>query len=178
MATGTVILPIAAATLPDGSSGNAAPAMQRIQGTEANPKKHFLVAAFDQSTDEHLWWSFRAPVDMASTPALVLKLLWMGNLASGNSVVWGVRIGAVTAADADTPVEHVTDTATTATTAGNATEARRLIETSITIADADRDALAAGDLCVVLVYRDADNGSDTFAADAELIAASLEYTTA
>jgi hypothetical protein len=172
VATGTIQLPVGAATLPDGSSGNAAPGIARIQGTETNPKKHFLVAAFDAAIDEHLWWQFRMPSDYASGGTA--KLLWMTNTASSNSVVWGARLGAVTPADADTPVEHASAAASTTTTAGNATEARRLIETSITLANLD--SVAAADLVFLLVYRDADNASDNLAADAELIQAVLEYT--
>lgn len=173
MATGTVILPIGAATLPDGSASNAAPAMARIQGTEAAPKKHFLVVAFDAATNEHVWWTFRVPADYASGGAV--KLLWMANLASANSVVWQARLGAVTAADVDTPVEHAAAAASSVTTAANATEARRLVESAITLANLD--SVAAADLAVLGVNRDAANGSDTLAADAELVAAAFEYTT-
>ncbi len=173
MATATLQWGMNAATLPDGSSGNAAPALQRIQGTESNPKKHFLVAAFDAATDEHTWFTFRMPADYASGGTV--ELLWMANSASSNSVVWGARLGAVTPADADTPVEHAQAAASTTTTAANATEARRELTTSITLANLD--SVAAGDLCFLLVYRDADNGSDTLAVDAELIIAALTYTT-
>lgn len=172
MATGTVILPIAAATPPDGSASNAAPALQRVQGTEANPKKHFLVAAFDASTDEHLWWSFDMPADYASGGAVELK--WYAN-ATSNSAVWGVRLGAVTAGDADTPIEHALAAASTTTTATNTTEANRLNSTSITIANLD--SAAAGDSIDLLIYRDADNGSDTLTVDAMLKNAKFTYTT-
>lgn len=173
MATGTILCPIQAAAIPDGSTGNAAPAIALIQGTETNPKKHFFVAQFDAATDEHLWWTFRMPADYASGGAV--KLSWMTNSASANNVVWAARIGAVTPADADTPVEHAEAAVSSTTTAGNATEARRLIETSISLANLD--SVAAGDLVFLLVHRDADNASDTLAADAELITASFEYTT-
>lgn len=173
MATGAVILPIGGAALPDGSSGNLAPGIVRIKGTEADPKKHFLVALFDPGTDEFLWWTFRMPPDYASGG--VVKLLWMANSASGNSVVWAAQIGAITPADTDTPVEHAQAAVSTATTAGNATEARRLIESSITLANLD--SVAANDLVNLGVSRDANNASDTLAVDAELIAVSFEYTT-
>lgn len=174
MATGTLGLPIGAAVLPDGSSGNAAPAISRVQGSESNPKKHYLAAAFDAATDEHLWWTFRMPADYASGGAV--KLLWQSNdVGASESAVWGARLGAVTAADADTPNEHAAAAASTTTTDVNTTEANRLIETSITLANLD--SVAAGDLVFLLVYRDADNGSDDLSSDALLIAASLEYTT-
>lgn len=173
MATGTLQWAMNAALIGDGSSGNAIPALSRIMGTESNPKKVLLVAAFDAATDEHLHFTFRVPADYASGGAV--KLLWMTNSASSNNVVWGARIGAVTPADADTPVEHAEAAASTTTTAGNATEARRLIETAITLSNLD--SIAAGDLATLIVYRDADNASDTLAADAELISVALEYTT-
>src|SRR5688500_14204363 len=105
MATGVILLPIGAAILPDGSAGNAAPGIVRFQSTAANPKPHFLVALFDPTTDEHLYWTFRMPSDYASGGAVILQ--WMTNdVGAGESAVWGARLGAVTPADADTPVEH------------------------------------------------------------------------
>jgi hypothetical protein len=167
-------LPIGSATLPDGSASNAAPAIQRVKGSEAAPTKHYLQAVFDPATDEMLYWSFRMPDDYASGP--VLKLLWTTNdVGAGESCVWGGAIGAVTAADADTPVEHALATASTTTTDVNTTEARRLIETSITLSNTD--SVAAGDLVIVRVYRDADNAADDLSSDAELIAVSLAYQT-
>lgn len=174
MATGSVLLTPGAAVLPDGSAGNAAPALLRFQGSEANPKKHFLYLAFDAATDEFVWFTFRMPVDYASGG--VVKLQWMANATTG-TCRWEVAIGAVTPADADTPVEHAAAASSTAGTAANATEARRLVETSITLANLD--GLAAGDLVFLRVDRDADgtSGTDDLAVDAELVAVTLEYTT-
>lgn len=175
MATGSILLIPGSAVLPDGSSGNAAPALVRFQGTETNPKKHFLALAFDASTDEMAWWEFRMPTDYSSAP--VLKIQWMAN-ATSNAVMWGTRIGAVTPNDADTPVEHAQAATQTASGAVNTTEARRLTETSITISNTD--SVAAGDWVSLLIYRDADasdGGTDSCTVDAELIAATLEYTT-
>lgn len=175
MATGTIILPVSAAIPSDGSSGNAAPAITRVQGTEANPKKHAVVAAFDPATDEHVSWTFRVPSDYASGG--VVELLWESNdTGATESAVWGARIGAVTPADADTPVEHAAAAASTTTTDINTTEARRLISTSITLANLD--GLAAGDLAQLIVYRDADNASDDLTSDATLWGAAFTYTTA
>lgn len=171
MATATILLDIGAGVLPDGSSGNAAPAIGRYQGTETNPKKHFLGAAFDASTAEYLWFTFRLPTDYTSSP--VIKLQWMANSTSGN-VVWSVRAGAVTAGDADTPIEHAAASAQSNTAAVNGTEANRLVETSIAISNTD--SMAAGDLISLVAYRDAANGSDTCTADAVLVAAAFEYT--
>lgn len=175
MATGTIILAPGSATTPDGSAGNASPGMVRWQGTESDPKKHFLSLSFDASTDEHAWWTFVVPENYASGGTVEIK--WMANATSG-TCRWGVKIGAVTPADADTPREHATATATTAGTATDATEAYRLNETSIDCSS-NLDGIAAGDLVSVLIYRDADgtSGTDDLAVDAQLVGATFLYTT-
>lgn len=174
MATGTIILPIGAAVLPDGSSGNAAPGIIRVQGTETNPKKHFLGLAYAGATAaEYAYWTFRMPVDWAS--AFALKLQWQLN-GTSNAVVWQARIAAVTPNDADTPQEHAQATAAATTTNVNTTEANRLTETSIDLSGV-LDSLAAGDLVTLNIFRDFAHASDTSTVDAVLIAASIEYTT-
>lgn len=172
MPTSSILLPIGAGTPPDGSSGNAAPAIQRVQGTESNPKKHFLVAAFDSATQEFLWFNFRMPADYSSGG--VVKIHWYTGATSGN-VVLAARLGAVTPADADTPIEHAQAAASTTTTAANGTEANRLIETSITLSNLD--SVVAGDDVELCVYRDASNGSDTINSNDIFIKnISFEYT--
>lgn len=174
MATGFMNLSISAAVPPDGSSGNAAPAISRVQGTEANPKKHSIVAAFDPATDEHLWWTFAMPGDYASGGAL--DVLWESNdTGASETCVWGARVGAVTEGDADTPVEHAQAAAATASEDVNTTEARRLISTTVTLT---MDSAAAGDLITLALYRDADAAGDDLSSDATVWAARFSYTTA
>lgn len=172
MTTGTLILPISGATLPDGSASNSPAQFQRTKSTASAPVYHFIELLFDPATEESAYWSFRMPTDYASSP--VLKLQWKANQAS-NAVVWGCQLAAITPTDADTPNEHALATTNTVTNNCNATEARRLVESSITLTNAD--SLAAGDFLAVRVYRVAANGSDTCTVDAELVAVSLEYTT-
>lgn len=176
MATGTIPLMPAGAVLPDGSASNAAPATTRVQGSEASPKKHYLALAYDAATDEHAWWTFRMPANYAS--AGTVKLQWQANATTATTVRWGVKIGAVTPADADTPNEHAQATATTAASSTNTTEANRLTEVSIDCS-ANLDSVAAGDLVFLVIYRDADgtSGTDDLAVDAALVAAAFEYTT-
>lgn len=171
MATGTLNLPIAAATPADGSASNAAPALQVYKGTAGNPQRFGLRAAFDSGTDEHLWWTFIMPQNYASGGTV--RLHWATTLTSGN-VVWAARVGAITPADADTYLEHAQAAATTATTSVNTTEARRVVVTTIS---PSVDSAAAGDIIYLLIYRDADNASDTAAGDVELLAVDFEYTT-
>lgn len=172
MTTGTILLTPGSAVLPDGSASNLAPGATRRKGSETAPAKFFLTLDFDAAQRESAYWTFRMPSNYASGP--VVKLQWMANATSG-SVVWDAQIGAVTPADADTPIEHVLAAVTAATTAANTTEARRLVETSITLANLD--SLAAGDLVVLCLYRDGANGSDTTTVDAEVVALAVEFTT-
>lgn len=171
MATASVHLPPGAAILPDGSASNLAAGMSRRQGTEANPKKHFLTLDYAGATNvEHAWWAFRLPADYVSGGTL--KILWMANATSGNCK-WQARVGAITPADADTPLEHAQAAAATVTTAANATEARRLVESAITLT---MDSAAAGDLIFLALLRDPTDAADTLTVDAEVIAVTFEYT--
>lgn len=174
MATGTVILTPGAAILPDGSTSNVGAGMSRRQGTQTGVKGHFLTLDFDGagSTVESAHWQFRMPTDYSSGGTL--KLQWMAN-GTSNAVKWQAQVGAVTPADADTPLEHAYAAAATVTTNVNTTEARRLTESSITLT---MDSAAAGDLLQLVVFRDPSDAADTSTADAELIVAAFEYTTA
>lgn len=176
MATGTILLLPESAALPDGSSGNASPGVVRVQGSESNPKKHYLTLAFDAATDEHAWWRFRMPANYASGGTV--KIQWQANATTATAVRWGVRIGAVTPSDADTPNEHASATATTAGSSTNTTEANRLTEVSIDCS-ANLDSVAAGDLVFIVIYRDADgtSGTDDLAVDAAFVAGAFDYTT-
>ena len=167
MATGSILLPNMAAQPPD----SAGPALSVAKGTHTAPERFSLIASFDAAADQHLWWTIQVPDNYASGGTF--RLVWEANATSG-SAVWGASVGAVTAGDADTPIEHNQSTATTTTTAANATEARRLVETTIA---PSMDSMAPDDLVTVLIYRDANNGSDSLSLVANLWSVILEYTT-
>ncbi len=172
MATGIIDLLPGAASPPDGSASNLACGVSRRQGTEASPKKHFLTLDFDGSGNvEQAWWVFRLPDDYASGGTL--KILWMAN-ATANAVKWQAKVGSVTPADADTPLEHAQAAAATVTTNVNTVEAFRLTESSITLT---MDSSAAGDLTFLAVVRDSADAADTATVDASLIVATFSYTT-
>jgi hypothetical protein len=173
MATGTIPLPIGAATLPDGSSGNAAPAIQVVKSSGADPKPFFLQAVFDPSTDEHMMWSFRMPSNYASAPVLKAQYK-MVSATSGNVVIAG-RVAAVSDGDAqDVDAKAFAAANTSGATVVPGT-AGHMDEISLSLTTAD--SVAAGDFVIVWLSRDADNGSDTAAGDMEVISVSLEYTT-
>ena len=171
MATSTIYLPAASAVLPDGSASNLAPALQRVQGSEAAPKKHIMVLAFDGTGNKEIaWWTFRLPADYVSGG--VLKIPWWLN-AITNAVKWQAQVGAITPADADTPIEHAMAAAATVTTNVNTVEANRLTESSITLT---MDSAAPGDLIILMLFRDSADAADTAAVDAVTPGVSFEYT--
>lgn len=172
MATAYIPLPLIGPVLPDGSASNIAAQPQRVKSSASAPSPHFMELLFDAATDEMASWTFQLPGNYASAP--LVRLHWKAN-ATANSVVWGCRVAATTPADTDTPNEHAFATTNTATTAVNATEARRSVETTITLTN--NDSMVASDTITLQVYRSAGAGGDTCAVDAELWSAGFEYTT-
>lgn len=173
MATGSIPLFTQAATIPDSSTNNIPPIMVKRKSTATAPSPHFQNPSFDASTRNDLWWAFQMPTAYLSGG--VIRILWTCPATSGN-VIWGARLGAVTPGDADTPYEHAMATASTVTTAVNATEAERL-DTESVITLANLDSVAALDLVMINVFRDAANGSDTAASAAQILAVNFEFTT-
>jgi hypothetical protein len=172
MATGSILLPIGNATLPDGSASNAAPAIQRVKSSASAPSATFLQAAFDATTSEMCYWSFRMPGDYASAP--VLKVQY--KMASATSGTFGllVRLAAVTdgdATDVDAKAFATVNTITAVTVPGTAGYLDEISSGTLTNAD----SLAANDFTVLMLARDTAN--DTATGDAEVIAVTLEYTT-
>jgi len=127
------------------------------------------VLAFDAATDESASWTFVAPQGLSGALSCVFSLI--GNAAGTNSTYWEVSVEAVTSADAtDLDAGDSFDTVNTGNVAMPATQGH-MVQLSITLTNAD--SIAAGDLVRVKISRDANNGSDTFAADAYLLAAEI-----
>lgn len=127
------------------------------------------VLAFDAATQETCYWTFVVPAGWTGTGTAVLTLI--GNAAGTNPTYWEVAVEAVTSADA-TDLDSTTSFATVNT--GNVampTTQGHMVQLSITLTNGD--SLAAADYIRVSVARDADNGSDTFAADAYLLAVEI-----
>ncbi|MER7206332.1 hypothetical protein ABT340_04635 [Streptosporangium sp. NPDC000239] len=171
MATGTITLPLSAATLPDGSSSNAAPALQRVKSSAAAPSPYFLQAAFDATTKEQIMWSFRMPVDYASGPVLKVQYK-MASATTGNVIVEG-RIAAVSDGDATDVDAKAFGSANSSSAITVPATAGYLDEITLTLTNAD--SLAAGDFVIVYLARDA--VSDTATGDMEVVAVAVDYTT-
>lgn len=128
---------------------------------------------FDAATDEAAMFMFRA-VSYGSGN-LTLKLAWYADTASSGDVIWGAQVAAITPDTDTTDVEtKAFATAQTVTDSHLGTTNQRLHECSLTISNLD--SIAAGDWCVLRVYRDADAGGDTLTGDASLVSARLEYS--
>lgn len=180
MATGYINLPVGAAVLPDGSTSNAAPAVQRSKSSDTasstNTPPYFLQLAYDASTDESAMWQLYMPGDYASGP--ILDVLYKMTSATTGSVRFEGRLAAIT--DGDTTDGDAKAFATT-NSAGDtvpATTAGKVGGFSITLTNAD--SLAAGDFVVVQLRRDADGttGTDDATGDCEVVAVRISYTTA
>jgi hypothetical protein len=170
--TGSVMLPVGAAVLPDGSASNLAPGIVRVKSSGAAPGVYFLQANFDAAQLEWLCWTFRMPSNYASTPVLKIQYK-MTSATTGNVIVIG-RVAAITPGDAtDMDAKVFAAANTSAASAVPATTAGKVGEISLSLST--NDSLAAGDLACVYFGRDGANGSDTAAGDMECVAFTLEY---
>jgi hypothetical protein len=173
MATGTVIFTPGSAVLPDGSTSNLAPAIQRLKSSGTAPAVYALQLAFDAAADEWCTWTFRLPIDFASSP--VAKVQFKMTSAVTGNVVWDVRIGTITPGSTTSANTKVFAAANTVTTAVPATTAGKIAESALTLTNFD--SAVAGDWSVIRLSRVGSSGSDTAAGDAEFVMLVLEYTT-
>ena len=174
MATGSVLLPIAAAVTPDGTSGNEGPAIQRVKSSSAAPAPFFLQAAFDAGTSERIMWAFRMPADYFGTP--VLKIQYKMASATSGNIRWSCRVAAVTPSVDTTDLDAKTFASPVeVTSAAPGSPAGRLGEVSVPMTT--NDSLAANDYAVVYIARFANDAADTATGDCEVVAVTLEYQT-
>lgn len=171
MATATIMLPPLALVQSDNNTNNVICGITRRIGTQSTKKVTFMTLDFDGagSTAEHAWWGFSLPADYISGGTLLLH--WMANATSGN-VKWQALVSAVTPLDADTPLEHAFGAVASATDAVSALEARRLLQSNITL---NMDGAVARDSIELCLYRDPSDAADTCSVDAELKMAWFEY---
>jgi len=172
MATAYMTLPPLAWYPADNTSGSAAAELSVVTTSDAtDPQARWLQWLFDASTDEHIMVQFVMPGNYGSAP--VLKVYYKMASATSGKVAWGAKLMALTDgdsqdADSDEFAAANTANATVPGTAGY------LDVISITLTNAD--SLAAGDHVVLVLYRDADDGTnDTATGDAEFLGADLQF---
>lgn len=131
-------------------------------------KINYDTLEFDASTDEKAQWLLKMP-DEWNGGTIKAKVAWTAASSSGNTY-WELRAGALTDDDAiDTALGTAATTNDTLTATGD------LDETAATGACTVGNSPAAGKYVVFELSRDADNGSDTLAADALVIGVTIQY---
>lgn len=165
LANGTWSTPIMAGSMTARTTNGAASGSSE---TTTN-KVMYGTLDFDQSTDEFAQFMFPMPPSW-DEGTVTAQFLWTAT-TTGN-VVWGIQGVAISDDDV---VDAAFGTAQTVT--DGVTAANDLMISSYTSAMTIGGTPAENDLVVFQVYRDADNGSDTLAADAKLIAVRLKFST-
>lgn len=127
------------------------------------------VLAFDAATQETAYWTFIAPQGLSGALSVVVHLF--GNAAGTDPTYWEAALEAITPGDSmnlDSATSF--DTVNTGNVAMPTTQGH---QTSVSITLTNADSIAAGDYVRLSLARDADNGSDTFAADAYVTAVEI-----
>jgi hypothetical protein len=170
MASGDTLLIF---TARDGIPSATAGAAHAILAGGSTPAEGVPYLSFDSATDEHADFIGVMPRHYGGG-GLTVTLHWASG-ATSNATVWNVAFRRIADDAEDVDTSHTYDfnavTATTASAAGEVDYA------AITFSDgADMDSLAVGELFVLRVRRDADNGSDNMTGDAYLIAIEVKET--
>lgn len=125
------------------------------------------VLDFDAAAVELTYWVLSLPAAYAGG-GINVKIRWAATTATSGDTVWGVALERIAAGDLDID----TDSATSAVTASGTADATsgKVIETTVALSHgAVMDSVAAGEMFRIQIRRDATNGSDTMAGDAELL---------
>lgn len=141
------------------------PQLTTIHSTARRP-----VLAFDATTAESCYWTFRAPQGLTGTLTLVLDYS-MASATTGG-VAFDASIEAVTSGDAtDLDAAESLDSANTGTDAAVPGTAGYMEQITITLTNAD--SIAAGDLVRLKLTRAVSNGTDTATGDCQVHLAEL-----
>ena len=167
MSSLSLTLPISACYLPDGSADNVAAQIQMRTSSAGTPKPRWIEALFDDTTDEHVFWSFVIPSQYQSTP--VLKVYYKALSATSGTAAFGGLIAAVSDGDAIDVDANEFD----AVNAGSATvpgTAGYMDVISITLSN--DDSMVAGDHVIFGLLRDV--SEDSVTGDLEVV--NVEFT--
>lgn len=172
MTVATIPLPPLAWYPPDDSAGSASAGLQMtITSDASDPQARWAEWLFDKDTNEHIMVTFIVPQNFASGPKL--KVHWMAN-ATANDCLWGCVVLCITPGDAASVRADEFDAANElADTAAGTAYYPNSVEITLTNAD----SMAAGDHCVLCLYRHADDAADTLGVDAIMYDAEFKYTT-
>ena len=137
--------------------------------------RHFL-AAYDAATDEDMVFSGVMPAAYAGTTGITVTIIWAAATATANDVIWNAAIERLN--DDAVDIDSDSFAAANASPAATAPSASgELSYDDITFTDgADMDSLVAEESFRIKITRDADNGSDDMAGDAQLWAVVITET--
>lgn len=128
----------------------------------------YQVLDFDASTDEKAFINFNMP-DSWDGGTITARFVWTAASSSGD-VIWGIQGRSYANDDA---IDQALGTAQTVTDTLTATGDVCISDATSAVTLAGTPA--GGQMVHLRVYRDADAGGDTLAADARLIAVHIEY---
>ncbi len=130
------------------------------------------VLDFDKDTDETVYFTGVLRRNYAGG-GINVKLHWSATGITTGNVVWNVDFERIGAGSQDTDADGFTGSPGTATEAVPGTDGHVKVTTIARTDGAQIDSIAVGELFRISVVRDANNASDTAAADAELHAVEL-----
>lgn len=138
-------------------------------GSTGSPLPVLPQITFDESTDEGRMFVFAMPRDYVQDP-VVRGQYKMASTSTGD-VIMVAQIAALTSGDS--AVSDPEFASANSVTESAPTTADDMGDFSITLTN--DDGLSAGDWACLLVYRDADNASDTSTGDLDLLTLELRY---
>lgn len=128
-------------------------------------RNSILVLDFDASTDEAAIFRGVLPSNYAGG-GVTIDVFWTTTATTGDCI-WNAAWEENDANNNDIDTDAF-GTASTVTTAADATSGQ-IVKSTLTISSANMGSAVAGDPFRLKISRDADNASDTMAADAELL---------
>lgn len=158
-----------------GASGDTLAVFQASAGTPPSTsfaplsrRNSHLVANYDAAADENLDFDGVLPANYDGG-GITITLVWMAATATSGNVIWNAQVERHS--DDDVDLDSDSFAAANASSAVAAPTATGEVSyDTITFTDgADMDSLAAGESYRLRITRDANNGSDTMAGDAQLM---------
>jgi hypothetical protein len=178
VATGYVILPIPGGIAPDQSgtiNNGMAPTKKVNSGTQTTnaPKSSYCLLLADPTTDEHWMWPFVMPGDYASGG--VLRVVLESVTTNAGNVILKAAVAQSTDGSTDNDSGNtVFDTVVTSAAIANPTTVGQTVSGTLTLTG----SYTANRGTVIMLGRDADNGSDTLNSnDVGVKHVTFEYTT-
>ena len=168
----TISLYAGAGTIPVGGAINGCSSATAVDsGSNDN---FWRACAFDASTDNALFWTITFPKSADESAGWIVRIDWESTTTtdSTDDVIW--TAAGVCMSNDDSINANAVGTAVNVT--DTQTAAGDFLSTSETSTITPAGTWAEGDMCLLRVTRDADNGSDTFNGNARLIAVQLYWT--